>query len=111
MKLYLLEPFREMFKDEVRYLGKKMKVNNFILNRHPFPGPGLAIRILGDINQKKLEILQNIDYVFINELKKEIYIKICWQAFATLIPIKTVGVMGDSRTYEYICALRGSHFC
>ena len=106
MKLYLLEPFREMFKDEVRYLGKKMKVNNFILNRHPFPGPGLAIRILGDINQKKLEILQNIDHVFINELKKKNLYKNIWQAFATLIPIKTVGVMGDSRTYEYICALR-----
>jgi GMP synthase (glutamine-hydrolysing) len=106
MKLHLLEPFREMFKDEVRYLGKKMKINNLILNRHPFPGPGLAIRILGDIDQKKLEILQNIDHVFINELKKRNLYENIWQAFATLIPIKTVGVMGDSRTYEYICALR-----
>jgi len=106
MKLKLIEPFNEMFKDEVRKIGRSLKVNNFLINRHPFPGPGLAIRIPGKINSKKIKILQSADKIFIEELKKrKIYDKI-WQAFAVLIPIKTVGVMGDSRTYEYICALR-----
>jgi len=102
----LLEPFREMFKDEVRVLGKKIKVSSSILNRHPFPGPGLAIRILGCVDKTKIKILQDADNIFINELKnKHIYERI-WQAFAVLLPIKTVGVMGDSRTYDFVCALR-----
>ena len=106
LKFELIEPFREMFKDEVRVLGKKMKISNLILNRHPFPGPGLAIRIIGDISNEKIKILQNIDQIFIKELKKRnLYDKI-WQAFAVLLPVKSVGVMGDSRTYGYTCALR-----
>jgi GMP synthase (glutamine-hydrolysing) len=106
MKLKLIEPFNEMFKDEVRELGKSIGVNNFLINRHPFPGPGLAIRIPGEISNSKIKILQKADYIYINELKKRnLYNKI-WQAFAVLLPIKTVGVMGDSRTYDYVCALR-----
>ena len=102
----LIEPFREMFKDEVRILGKKMKISSLILNRHPFPGPGLAIRIIGTVTKEKIKILQNIDEIFIRELKKRnLYNKI-WQAFAVLLPIKSVGVMGDTRTYNYVCSLR-----
>ena len=102
----LLEPFREMFKDEIRIIGKKLKIENTILDRHPFPGPGLAIRILGDVNEDKISILQNVDDIFITELKKRKLYKKIWQAFATLLPLKTVGVMGDNRTYDFICALR-----
>jgi len=102
----LIEPFREMFKDEVRILGKKLKVNNSILNRHPFPGPGLAIRILGAIDKKKLKILQDADDIFIKQLKKRNIYKNIWQAFAVLLPVRTVGVMGDSRTYDFVCSLR-----
>ena len=106
MKLKLIEPFNEMFKDEVRKIGKRLKVNKRLIDRHPFPGPGLAIRIPGKIDNKKIQILQNVDKIFIDELKKrKIYNKI-WQAFAVLLPTKTVGVMGDSRTYDYVCALR-----
>ncbi len=106
MKLKLIEPFNEMFKDEVREIGKSINVNKFLINRHPFPGPGLAIRLPGKITDQKIKILQNADYIYINELKKRnLYDKI-WQAFAVLLPIKTVGVMGDSRTYDYVCALR-----
>ena len=102
----LIEPFREMFKDEVRILGKKINISNFILGRHPFPGPGLAIRILGSVNEEKIKMLQQIDHIFIRELKKRnLYNKI-WQAFAVLLPVKTVGVMGDSRTYNFVCSLR-----
>ena len=102
----LIEPFKEMFKDEVRILGKQLLINKNILNRHPFPGPGLAIRIPGEINENKIKILQIADNIFISELKKRnLYNKI-WQAFTVLIPIKTVGVMGDERTYEFICGLR-----
>ena len=106
IKFTLLEPFREMFKDEVRILGNKMKISGAILDRHPFPGPGLAIRILGAVDEKKIKILQNADDIFIKELKKRNLYKNIWQAFAALLPIKTVGVMGDSRTYDYVCALR-----
>jgi len=106
MKFKLIEPFKEMFKDEVRKLGSLLKVNSFIINRHPFPGPGLAIRIPGQIDIKKVKILQRADKIFIDELKKrKLYQKI-WQAFAVLLPIKSVGVMGDARTYEFVCALR-----
>ena len=106
MKLKLIEPFREMFKDEVRKIGKTLKVNKFLLDRHPFPGPGLAIRIPGEINQKKIDILKAADSIFIEELKKRNLYNDIWQAFAVLIPVKTVGVMGDSRTYDFVCALR-----
>lgn len=102
----LIEPFREMFKDEVRVLGKKMNISNKILNRHPFPGPGLAIRIIGPVNKKKVEILQQIDRIFIRELKKRNLYQNIWQAFAVLLPVKSVGVMGDTRTYNYVCSLR-----
>ena len=94
-----------MFKDEVRILGKQLSINKNILNRHPFPGPGLAIRIPGEINENKIKILQIADNIFISDLKKKLYNKIC-KAFTVLIPIKTVGVMGDERTYEFICGLR-----
>ncbi|AEA81391.1 GMP synthase, glutamine-hydrolyzing [Candidatus Pelagibacter sp. IMCC9063] len=106
MNFKLIEPFREMFKDEVRKLGKKMNIESTILDRHPFPGPGLAIRILGSISNNKIKILQNADDIFIRELKKKGLYKNIWQAFAALLPVKSVGVMGDSRTYDFVCALR-----
>ncbi len=106
MKLKLVEPVKYLFKDEVRKLGKELKLNNEILNRHPFPGPGLAIRIPGEIDEYKINILKEADDIFIKSLfKYKIYHKI-WQAYAALLPVKTVGVMGDNRTYEYICLLR-----
>ena len=106
MRLDLIEPLKELFKDEVRKLGKSLGLIKPILNKHPFPGPGLAIRILGKISPMKVKILQEADDIFISELiKKNLYNKI-WQAYAALLPIKTVGVMGDSRTYEYTCLLR-----
>ena len=106
MKLKLIEPLKEMFKDEVRKLGSATGLSKEIYNRHPFPGPGLAIRILGKVTNEKVRILQEADDIFINELfKKNLYNKI-WQAYAALLPIKTVGVMGDVRTYEYTCLLR-----
>ena len=106
MNLKLLEPLKEFFKDEVRILGKALGLSKDICYRHPFPGPGLAIRIVGNITQEKIKILQEADYIFINELNKNnLYDKI-WQAYAALLPIKTVGVMGDSRTYEFTCLLR-----
>jgi GMP synthase (glutamine-hydrolysing) len=106
MKLKLIEPFNEMFKDEVRKIGKLLRVNNLLIDRHPFPGPGLAIRIPGFIDNKKLDILKKADKIFIDEIHKRGLYKKIWQAFAVLLPVKTVGVMGDSRTYEYVCALR-----
>ncbi len=106
MKLSLVEPLRDLFKDEVRRLGKSLGLDERIVNRHPFPGPGLAIRIVGKVTSKKVKILQEADNIFMNELKKyKLYEKI-WQAYAALLPIKTVGVMGDTRTYEYTCLLR-----
>ncbi len=106
MGLKLVEPLRELFKDEVRALGVELGIAPRYLNRHPFPGPGLAIRILGEVTKKDLEILRLADHVFISELKSNgLYEKI-WQAFVVLLPVKTVGVMGDSRTYERVAALR-----
>ena len=106
MNLKLIEPLKEFFKDEVRLLGDSIGLAKSISMKHPFPGPGLAIRIIGNITKEKVNILQNADHIFINELiKNNLYNKI-WQAYAALLPIKTVGVMGDSRTYEYICLLR-----
>ena len=106
MNLKLIEPLKEFFKDEARVLGKTLGLSKDIYNRHPFPGPGLGIRIIGKITLEKIKILQEADHIFISELNKNnLYNKI-WQAYAALLPIKTVGVMGDSRTYEYTCLLR-----
>ncbi len=106
MNLKLIEPLKEFFKDEVRILGKSLGLVNTIRNKHPFPGPGLAIRILGKITPYKVKILQEADYIYINELiNHKLYNKI-WQAYAALLPMKTVGVMGDTRTYQYTCLLR-----
>ena len=102
----LIEPLKELFKDEVRILGKKLNVHESILKRHPFPGPGLAVRIPGNVTKEKIKILQDADSIFIEQLKeKDLYNKI-WQAFTVLLPVKTIGVMGDQRSYEYTCALR-----
>ncbi len=106
MNLKLLEPLKDLFKDEVRILGKSIGLVNEILYKHPFPGPGLAIRIIGKINLEKIKILQEADDIFINELNKFNLYDNIWQAYAALLPIKTVGVMGDSRTYENLCLIR-----
>ena len=106
MKLRLIEPLRELFKDEVRKLGIQLSLSKNILNRHPFPGPGLAIRIPGEVTKEKVKILQMADFIFMNELKKTNNYNKIWQAYAALLPVKTVGVMGDKRTYEYTCLLR-----
>jgi GMP synthase (glutamine-hydrolysing) len=106
MKLKIVEPLRMLFKDEVRRVGKEMGISPKLLGRHPFPGPGLAIRILGDITAEKVRILQEVDAIFINGLREwELYDKV-WQAGAILLPVQSVGVMGDERTYEQVVALR-----
>ena len=106
MKLKLVEPLKFLFKDEVRKLGLELKLPKEIISRHPFPGPGLAIRMPGYITEEKVKILKEADYIFIqNLISHKLYDKI-WQAYAALLPVKTVGVMGDNRTYEYICLLR-----
>ncbi len=106
MKMQLVEPLRELFKDEVRALGLELGLTHALVYRHPFPGPGLAIRIPGEITRDKLDLLRRADAVYIDELRKsDLYDKI-WQAFAVLLPVNTVGVMGDARTYEAVCALR-----
>jgi len=106
MKLKLVEPLRLLFKDEVRKLGLELKLSKEIVLRHPFPGPGLAIRMPGEITQQKIKILKDADDIFIKALRDyDLYNKI-WQAYAALLPVKTVGVMGDNRTYEYMCLLR-----
>jgi len=106
MKLKVIEPLKEFYKDEVRKLGKELKIPNELVFRHPFPGPGLAIRILGEVTKERLEILRDADYIFIEELKRSGYYDKIWQAFAALFPVKAVGVKGDARTYEYIISLR-----
>jgi len=106
MKFDLIEPLKELFKDEVRKIGVELSLSKNILYRHPFPGPGLAIRIPGEVTKEKVKILQEVDFIFIKELKKSNYYNKIWQAYAALLPVKTVGVMGDSRTYEYTCLLR-----
>ncbi len=106
MNLKLVEPLKFLFKDEVRKLGLELKLSKEIISRHPFPGPGLAIRMPGNITNEKIKILKEADYYFIQALKdRGLYHKI-WQAYAALLPVKTVGVMGDNRTYEYLCLLR-----
>ncbi len=106
MNLKLLEPFRELFKDEVREIGRILGLPEDIIGRHPFPGPGLAVRIPGKITREKISILQEADSIFMELLKKHNLYNSIAQAFAVLLPVKTVGVMGDFRTYEYVCALR-----
>jgi GMP synthase (glutamine-hydrolysing) len=106
MNMQLVEPLRELFKDEVRVLGRELGLPDSFIGRHPFPGPGLAIRCPGGITREKLEILREADAVYLDEIRKAgLYDKI-WQAFAVLLPVQTVGVMGDGRTYEFVCALR-----
>lgn len=106
MDLKLLEPVRELFKDEVRELGKELGMPDEMIERHPFPGPGLAIRLLGEISREKLDILKKADHIFINEIRKAGLYNEIWQAFAVLLPVKTVGVMGDGRSYDFVCTLR-----
>ena len=106
MKLKIIEPLRMLFKDEVRRVGKTLKINDSILGRHPFPGPGLGIRILGDITSEKVSLLQEVDSIFINSLKEEGLYNSIWQAGAILLPVQSVGVMGDERTYEKCVVLR-----
>jgi GMP synthase (glutamine-hydrolysing) len=106
MNMKLIEPLRELFKDEVRVLGKELGLPDAFVGRHPFPGPGLAIRLPGSITIDKIQILQHADAVYLDEIRKAgLYDKI-WQAFAVLLPVQTVGVMGDTRTYDFVCALR-----
>ncbi len=106
MNLKLLEPLRDLFKDEVREIGRLLGLPEEIVSRHPFPGPGLAVRIIGEITEEKIKILQEADYIFIEELRKANLYNDISQAFCVLTPVKTVGVMGDYRTYEYVLALR-----
>ncbi len=106
MKLKVIEPLASLFKDEVRKVGKELAVPKEILNRHPFPGPGLGIRILGEVNAKRVSILQEVDHLFVSGLKREGLYDEVWQAGAMLLPVQTVGVMGDERTYEHVVALR-----
>jgi GMP synthase (glutamine-hydrolysing) len=106
LRMELIEPFRELFKDEVRIIGRLLKVPKEILERHPFPGPGLSVRIIGEITKDKLELLREADYIYIDILKKKKLYNRIWQAFSVLLPVSTVGVMGDSRTYEKVLALR-----
>jgi GMP synthase (glutamine-hydrolysing) len=106
MNMQLVEPLRELFKDEVRALGRELGLPDKFVGRHPFPGPGLAIRLPGGVTPEKLDILRRADAVYLDEIRKAgLYDKI-WQAFAVLLPVQTVGVMGDGRTYEFVCALR-----
>ena len=106
MKLKIIEPLRMLFKDEVRRVGKTLKIDDSILGRHPFPGPGLGIRILGDITSEKVSLLQEVDSIFINSLKEDGLYNSIWQAGAILLPVQSVGVMGDERTYERCVVLR-----
>ncbi|MER9054495.1 glutamine-hydrolyzing GMP synthase [Mesorhizobium sp. M0213] len=106
MNMQLIEPLRELFKDEVRALGKELGLPDSFIGRHPFPGPGLAIRCPGGITREKLEILREADAIYLDEIRKAGLYDAIWQAFAVLLPVQTVGVMGDGRTYEFVCALR-----
>jgi GMP synthase (glutamine-hydrolysing) len=106
MHLELVEPLRFLFKDEVRKVGLELGIPADMINRHPFPGPGLAIRILGEVTEEKVQLLQAADDIYIQELKKHNLYSTVWQAGTILLPVKSVGVMGDERTYEYTVALR-----
>ncbi len=106
MRMKLVEPLRELFKDEVRNLGRELGLPESMVRRHPFPGPGLAIRVPGDITREKLDILRKADAVYLEEIDRAGLYDAIWQAFAVLLPVRTVGVMGDGRTYDQVCALR-----
>jgi GMP synthase (glutamine-hydrolysing) len=106
MHLKLIEPFRELFKDEVRNVGRSLNIPPEFINRHPFPGPGLGVRVLGEITKEKLEILREADDIFIMSIKEAGLYNSIWQAFTVLLPVSSVGVMGDARTYEFVLALR-----
>lgn len=106
MNMKLIEPFRLLFKDEVRKIGNELKLPPDFVKRHPFPGPGLAVRVLGEITKDRLDVLREADEIYIDEIKKAGLYDEIWQAFAVLLPVQTVGVMGDCRTYENVCALR-----
>ncbi|HUH75800.1 MAG TPA: glutamine-hydrolyzing GMP synthase, partial [Devosia sp.] len=106
MNMQLVEPLRELFKDEVRALGRELGLPESFIGRHPFPGPGLAIRCPGGITTEKLDILRKADAIYLDEIRKSGQYDKIWQAFAVLLPVQTVGVMGDNRTYEFVCALR-----
>ncbi|MDP2800658.1 MAG: glutamine-hydrolyzing GMP synthase [Phreatobacter sp.] len=106
MNMKLVEPLRELFKDEVRALGRELGLPDSFVGRHPFPGPGLAIRIPGEITREKLDILRQADAIYLDEIRKAGLYDVIWQAFAVLLPVRTVGVMGDGRTYDHVCALR-----
>jgi len=106
MNMKLVEPLRELFKDEVRDLGRELGIPEIIVGRHPFPGPGLAIRIPGEIENDKIDILRKADAIYLDEIRKAGLYNDIWQAFAVLLPVRTVGVMGDARTYDFVCALR-----
>ncbi len=106
MGLKLLEPLRELFKDEVRELGRKLGLPTTLIGRHPFPGPGLAIRIMGPVSPERLALLRKADTIFIEEIRAAGWYDKIWQALVVLLPVQSVGVMGDERTYENVCALR-----
>lgn len=106
MNLKLIEPFRSLFKDEVRKVGRELKIPEEFIERHPFPGPGLAVRILGAVDKEKLDILKEADHIYITAIKNAGLYNEIWQAFAVLLPVQSVGVMGDARTYEFVLALR-----
>jgi len=106
MKFKLIEPLRELFKDEVRNVGRELGLPEEIVGRHPFPGPGLAIRVLSDVTEEKLEVLRKADAIYLEEIRAAGLYDDIWQAFAVLLPVRSVGVMGDFRTYENVIALR-----
>jgi GMP synthase (glutamine-hydrolysing) len=106
MRMQLVEPLRDLFKDEVRALGRELGLPDAFVGRHPFPGPGLAIRVPGEITREKLDTLRQADAIYLDEIRKAGLYDSIWQAFVVLLPVKTVGVMGDHRTYEHVCALR-----
>jgi GMP synthase (glutamine-hydrolysing) len=102
----LVEPLRELFKDEVRALGRELGLPEVFVGRHPFPGPGLAIRIPGEVNKERCDVLRKADAIYLEEIRNAGLYDAIWQAFAVLLPVKSVGVMGDARSYDYVCALR-----
>jgi GMP synthase (glutamine-hydrolysing) len=106
MNMQLVEPLRELFKDEVRELGRELGLPEVFVGRHPFPGPGLAIRIPGEVTRERCDVLRKADAIYLEEIRNAGLYDAIWQAFAVLLPVRTVGVMGDSRTYDNVCALR-----